>query len=194
MVNLKNISKAELQATGFKNVSTARNFIKDILKTKSQKFKKDELINKLTSEFNKFKDFGINLNDANKTTNKAELASKKAENAIKKGEQDLYDLNKEERDKDRKENKDKLLTERKKKKAGPKIVKFARKNFAREEDVDEEKRSKEINGIPVVEAFYKGFLDPAVKRFIEKYYKLPTVQNYKNGNKYKASYYLNGQD
>ena len=32
MVNLKNLSKAELQATGFKNVSTARNFIKDILK------------------------------------------------------------------------------------------------------------------------------------------------------------------
>ena len=33
-------------------------------------------------------------------------------------------------------------------------------------------------------------MDPAVKRFIEKYYKLPTVQNYKNGNKYKASYYF----
>ena len=56
MVNLKNLSKAELQATGFKNVSTARNFIKDILKTKSQKFNKEVLINKLTSEFNKFKD------------------------------------------------------------------------------------------------------------------------------------------
>ena len=28
MVNLKNLSKAELQATGFNNVSTARNFIK----------------------------------------------------------------------------------------------------------------------------------------------------------------------
>ena len=190
MVNLKNLSKAELKATGFNNVSTARNFIKDILKTKSQKFKKDELINKLTSEFNKFKDFGIDLNDANKTANKATLTTKKAESIVKKGEQDLYDLNKEERDKDRKENKDKLLTERKKKKAGKKIVKFAKKNFAREEDIDEEKRSKEINGIPVVEAFYKGFLDPAVKRFIEKYYKLPTVQNYKNGNKYKASYYF----
>ena len=143
MVNLKNLSKAELQATGFKNVSTARNFIKDILKTKSQKFKKDELINKLTSEFNKFKDFGIDLNDANKTANKATLTTKKAESIVKKGEQDLYDITKEERDKDRKENKDKLLTERKKKKAGKKIVKFAKKNFAREEDIDEEKRSKE---------------------------------------------------
>ena len=56
MVNLKKLTKAELQSTGFKNVSITRNFLKDILKTKSQNFKKkDELINKLTSEFNKFK-------------------------------------------------------------------------------------------------------------------------------------------
>jgi predicted XRE-type DNA-binding protein len=107
MVNLNNLSKAELQSTGFKNVSIARNFIKDILKTKSQKFKKDELINKLTSEFNKFKDFGIDLNDANKTANKSKLTTKKADIIVKKGEQDIYDLNKEERDKNRKENKDK---------------------------------------------------------------------------------------
>ena len=55
MVNLKKLTKAELQATGFKNVSVARIFLKDILKNNTQKFKKDELINKLTSEFNKFK-------------------------------------------------------------------------------------------------------------------------------------------
>ena len=134
MVNLNNLSKAELQSTGFKNVSIARNFIKDILKTKSQKFKKDELINKLTSEFNKFKDFGIDLNDANKTSKKAELAGKKAESAVKKGEQDLYDLTKEERDKQRNEAREELKTGRKKKKAGKKIVKFARKNFAREDE------------------------------------------------------------
>ena len=40
MVNLKNLSKAELQATGFKNVSIARNFIKDILKTNPKNLKK----------------------------------------------------------------------------------------------------------------------------------------------------------
>ena len=51
-----------------------------------------------------------------------------------------------------------MKSRRKKKKAGNKIVKFARKNFAREEDVDEEKRSKEINGIPVVERL-AGFGD-----------------------------------
>ena len=53
MVNLSKLTKAELQSTGFKNTSTARNFLKDILKTKAQKYKKDELINKLKSEYNK---------------------------------------------------------------------------------------------------------------------------------------------
>ena len=50
MVNLSKLTKAELQSTGFKNTSTARNFLKDILKTKAQKYKKDELIKKLSSE------------------------------------------------------------------------------------------------------------------------------------------------
>ena len=77
MVNLSKLSKDELRATGFKNVSTARNYIKDILKTKAQKFKKEELINKLTSEYNKFQNFGIDLNEAHKTGKKAQLTSKK---------------------------------------------------------------------------------------------------------------------
>jgi hypothetical protein len=84
MVNLSKLTKAELQSTGFKNTSTARNFLKDILKTKAQKYKKDELINKLKSEYNKFQDFGIDLNEANKTANKAKLTTKKAENIVKK--------------------------------------------------------------------------------------------------------------
>ena len=92
MVNLSKLTKAELHATGFKNTSTARNFLKDILKTKAQKFKKETLIDKLTSEFNKFKNFGIDLNEANKITNKAKLATKKAENTVKKGKQDLKEI------------------------------------------------------------------------------------------------------
>ena len=92
MVNLYKLAKAELQATWFKNTSTARNFLKDILKTKAQKYTKDDLINKLKSEYNKFQDFGIDLNEANKTANKAKLATKKAENAIKKGKQDLQEI------------------------------------------------------------------------------------------------------
>ena len=80
MVNLKELTKKELQSIGSKNLSIARNFLKDILNTKAQKFKKDKLINKLTSEFNKFQNFGIDLNEANKTANKANLITKKAEN------------------------------------------------------------------------------------------------------------------
>ena len=80
MVNLSKLTKAELHATGFKNTSTARIFLKDIWKTKAKKFNKEALIDKLTSEFNKFKNFGIDLNEANKTANKANLITKKAEN------------------------------------------------------------------------------------------------------------------
>ena len=87
MVNLSKLSKDELRATGFKNISTARNYIKDISKTKAQKFKKEELINKLTSEFNKFKNFGIDLNEANKISKKTELISKKTDNIFKQNEQ-----------------------------------------------------------------------------------------------------------
>ena len=116
MVNLTKLTKAELQSTGFKNVSIARNFLKDILKTKAQKFNKTDLIKKLSSEFNKFTNFGINLNDAHKISKKAELATKKEKKAVKDGDQALYDMTKAERDKLRKELKDKLLEERNKRK------------------------------------------------------------------------------
>ena len=81
------------------------------------------------------------------------------------------------------------MTERKKKKAGNKIVKFAKKNFAREYELADEFRSKEIDDVPVIEAYYKGSLDPAIRKSIDKYDKLPTQQNY-NGNIYKTSYYF----
>jgi hypothetical protein len=190
MVNLSKLSKDELRATGFKNVSVAKNYIKDILKTKAQKYNKEELINKLTSEFNKFKNFGIDLNEANKTSKKAELTSKKAEISVKKGEQDLYDLTKGERDKIRNEIKSKLVNERKQKKAGKKIVKFARKKFAKEIIKDENYDEVYFDSNKEIQADYKGFLEPAVKQFINKYYKLPTHVNFKNGEKYKNSYYF----
>ncbi len=69
------------------------------------------MIKNLSSEFNKFKNFGIDLNEANKTANKAQLTIKKAENAIKIGKQDLKDI----------KNKDK-------EKAGKKINKFIKKS------------------------------------------------------------------
>ena len=55
MVNLSKLTKAELQSTGFKNTSTARIFLKDILKTKAQKLNKEGLINRLKSELIKSK-------------------------------------------------------------------------------------------------------------------------------------------
>ena len=107
MVNLSKLTKAELQSTGFKKYQHRQKLFKRYIKTKAQKFNKEGLINKLTSEFNKFKNFGIDLNEANKTANKAKLATKKAENIVKKGKQDLKDI----------KNKDK-------EKAGKKINKF----------------------------------------------------------------------
>ncbi len=62
---MSKLSKDELRATGFKNVSTARNYIKDILKLKHKNIKG---INKLTYEYIKFQNFGIDLNEANKTS------------------------------------------------------------------------------------------------------------------------------
>ncbi len=50
------------------------------------------MINKLKSEYNKFQDFGIDLNEANKTANKAKLTTKKAENIVKKGNQYLKEI------------------------------------------------------------------------------------------------------
>ena len=50
------------------------------------------MINKLKSEFNKFKNFGIDLNEANKTANKTKLTTNKAETIVKKGKQDLKDI------------------------------------------------------------------------------------------------------
>jgi hypothetical protein len=83
--------------------------LKDILKTKAQKYKKDELIKKLSSEFNKFKNFGVDLNEANKTANKAKLTTIKTDIIVKKCDQDIYDLNKEESDKQRNKAKDELF-------------------------------------------------------------------------------------
>ena len=50
-----------------------------------------------------------------------------------------------------------------------------KKNFSLEVELPEELKSKEINGIKVIEGLHKGFLEPAVRKFIDKYYKLPTL-------------------
>ncbi len=57
------------------------------------------MIKKLSSEFNKFKNFGTDLNEANKTANKAKLTTKKAENIVKKGKQDLKEIKNKDKEK-----------------------------------------------------------------------------------------------
>ncbi len=47
---------------------------------------------------------------------------------------------------------------------------------------------RNANSTIIVEAYYKGFLDPAVSKYIDRYYKLPVQQISKNGNKFKARY------
>ena len=60
--------------------------------------------------------------------------------------------------------------------------------FAIEYDISDAEKIK-IDGVEVIQAAYIGFLEPAAIKFIDKYYKLPTQQNYK-GEKYKSSYYF----
>ena len=50
-------------------------------------------------------------------------------------------------------------------------------------------KKNKIDGVDAIQAAYIGFLEPAAIKFIDKYYKLPTQQNYK-GQKYKTSYYF----
>ena len=71
---------------------------------------------------------------------------------------------------------------------------FARNNFSFEVDLSEERRSKEINGIPVIEAYYKGFLDPAVRKFIDKYYNYQLNKIIKMETNIRHVIILNGQD
>ena len=74
-----------------------------------------------------------------------------------------------------------MKTGRRKNKAGRKIVKFVRKTFAQEFDITAEEKIK-VDGVDVIQAGYIGFLEPAVIKFIDKYYKLPIQLNY-NGDK-----------
>ena len=57
------------------------------------------MIHKLSSEFNQFKNFGIDLNEANKTANKVKLTTKKAENIVKKGKEDIQEIKNKDKEK-----------------------------------------------------------------------------------------------
>ena len=82
MVQISKLTKNEIKQTGFNNRSIAAKFMKTVLNKKARDFKKkDDLINTLKKEYNKMKNFGIDLNE----NAQAERKIKKIEKTIKTG-------------------------------------------------------------------------------------------------------------
>ena len=82
MVQISKLTKNEINQTGFNNRSIAAKFMKRVLNKKARDFKKkEELINTLKKEYNKMKNFGIDLNE----NAQAERKLNKIEKTIKTG-------------------------------------------------------------------------------------------------------------
>jgi hypothetical protein len=82
MVQISKLTKNEINQTGFNNRSIAAKFMKTVLNKKARDFKKkDDLINTLKKEYNKMKNFGIDLNE----NAQAERKLNKIEKTIKTG-------------------------------------------------------------------------------------------------------------
>ena len=82
MVQISKLTKNEIKQTGFNNRSIAAKFMKTVLNKKARDFKKkDDLINTLKKEYNKMKNFGIDLNE----NAQAERKLNKIEKTIKTG-------------------------------------------------------------------------------------------------------------
>ena len=65
MVQISKLTKNEIKATGFNNRTIATKFMKTVLNKKARDFKKKEdLIKTLKKEYNKMKNFGIDLNES----------------------------------------------------------------------------------------------------------------------------------
>ena len=81
MVQISKLTKNEIKQTGFNNRSIAAKFMKTVLNKKARDFKKkDDLINTLKKEYNKMKNFGIDLNE----NAQAEKKEKKIKNTAEK--------------------------------------------------------------------------------------------------------------
>ena len=82
MVQISKLTKNEIKQTGFNNRSIAAKFMKTVLNKKARDFKKkEELINTLKKEYNKMKNFGIDLNE----NAQAERKLNKIDKTIKTG-------------------------------------------------------------------------------------------------------------
>ena len=77
MVQISKLTKNEIKQTGFNNRSIAAKFMKTVLNKKAKDFKKkEELINTLKKEYNKMKNFGIDLNETAQTEKKEKKINK----------------------------------------------------------------------------------------------------------------------
>ena len=86
MVQISKLTKNEIKQTGFNNRSIADKFMKTVLNKKARDFKKKEdLIKALKQEYNKMKNFGIDLNE----NAKAERKFKKIEKTTTKAKEKL---------------------------------------------------------------------------------------------------------
>jgi esterase/lipase len=92
MVQVTKLSKEELKETGFQNKAIASRFLKTVLNKTPKDFKKkDELINTLKKEYNKMKNFGIDLNETSKIERKVNKVKKTAKKSTEKFEKLLDD-------------------------------------------------------------------------------------------------------
>jgi hypothetical protein len=91
MVQISKLTKNEIKQTGFNNRSIADKFMKTVLNKKSRDFKKKvDLINTLKKEYNKMKNFGIDLNE----NAQAERKLNKIDKTIKTGYKQKADFEK----------------------------------------------------------------------------------------------------
>ena len=91
MVQISKLTKNEINQTGFNNRSIAAKFMKTVLNKKSRDFKKKvDLINTLKKEYNKMKNFGIDLNE----NAQAERKLNKIDKTIKTGYKQKADFEK----------------------------------------------------------------------------------------------------
>ncbi len=77
MVQISKLTKNEIKETGFNNRTIATKFMKEVLNKRGKDFKKKEdLIKTLKQEYNKMKNFGVDLNETSKTDRKIKKIEK----------------------------------------------------------------------------------------------------------------------
>jgi hypothetical protein len=88
MVQISKLTKNEIKQTNFNNHSITTKFMKTFLNKKVRDFKKkDDLINTLKKEYNKMKNFGIDLNENAQTERKLNKIEKTIKTGYKQKEE-----------------------------------------------------------------------------------------------------------